>query len=202
VIATGSGGEVRVSGSDVRERLGLRSTWFRFGVLALDPLPAKPVPVGDVATLRGIGRALGRLRLEQRAVGATAWQAAGTVKPAKDGRIEVAVKATAPTQYRLVAGRVTTTPATLRVAPRVRLQLPSAPTSVSGTVRPALGDARVWIQRAAATGSWTTVATARTDARGAFTASFAVSPGTYRARVAPGKGWGQAFSRELQVVGT
>jgi hypothetical protein len=68
-------------------------------------------------------------------------------------------------------------------------------------VQPAIENAPVQIQRSTGTG-WTTVVKARADAQGSFSASFAVVPGTYRARVAPGKGWAVALSPELQVVKT
>ena len=40
------------------------------------------------------------------------------------------------------------------------------------------------------------------ETSGAFSAAFAVTPGTYRARVAAGKGWAVAISPQLQVVST
>jgi len=79
---------------------------------------------------------------------------------------------------------------------------PLAPTSLSGTVRPVIAGAAVQTQRMSADGTWTTVATTTVDDTGTFTTSFTVAPGTYRARVAAGKGWAVAVSPELQVVKT
>jgi stage II sporulation protein D len=201
LTAHGTLGDVTVKGTDVRRILGLRSTWFRVGVLALDPLPAKAVPYGSIATLTGLGRGLGLLKLEQRPVGGSVWASTATTKAKPDGTVSIAVKATAPAQYRLSSSGIASGVATLIVAPTVRLKVPTAPTALSGVVQPAIENAPVQIQRSTGT-AWTTVVKARTDAQGSFSASFAVVPGTYRARVAPGKGWAVALSPELQVVKT
>jgi stage II sporulation protein D len=199
ITAVGTAGQVTVPAADVREILGLRSTWFRVGVLSLDPFPAAAVPYGQSATLTGLGRHLGAVRLEQRLVGAGVWRAVGSVKP-KTGRIAVGVKAAAPTQFRFAAGPVTTPPITLRVAPTVRLQVPTGPTALDGRVRPVISKAPVAIQRTRGNGVWATVARTTVDDRGTFAANLAVTPGIYRARVAPGRGWGTAVSAELQVL--
>ncbi len=203
VTVIGDQGEVTVSGEDVRAKLGLRSTWFRVGVLALDPLPKQPVLYGTVVTLTGLGRGLPDLQLDELAAGATEWQALGGVKAALDGTVQVTVRAAAPVQYRLTSGGVSTDPTKLLVAPKVRLRLPTAPTAISGFVRPALfAGVPVQIQRASSAGGWTTVARGTVKTSGAFSVAFAVSPGTYRARVAAGKGWAVALSPQLQVVST
>jgi stage II sporulation protein D len=201
LTAHGTLGDVIVKGTDVRRILGLRSTWFRVGVLALDPLSAKAAPYGSVTTLTGLGRGLGELKLEQRPVGGSVWASTATTKAKPDGTVSVAVKATAPAQYRLSSGGIVSGIATLVVAPTIRLKVPTAPTALGGVVQPAIENAPVQIQRSTGTG-WTTVVKVRTDAQGSFSASFAVVPGTYRARVAPGKGWAVALSPELQVVKT
>ena len=201
LTAHGTDGDVTLSGSNARARLGLRSTWFRVGVLALDPLPATPASFGDVATLTGVARGIPSLKLQQRAFGEIAWTAGAPVKPRPDGSVSLPVKASAPMQYRLASGTVTTPAATLRVRPVIRLRVPTAPTELGGFVKPALTGARVQIQRAAAT-AWTTVATIRTGADGSFAAAFAVTAGTYRARFVGGNGWTAALSAELRVVKT
>jgi len=203
VTAVGEQGTVTLTGNDVRATLGLRSTWFRVGVLALDPLPRKTVAYGTAVTLTGLGRGLPDLQLEQLPVRTTEWQPLGRVKAAADGTFQVAVKAAAPVQYRLTSDGIASDPTTLLVAPKVRLSVPSAPTALSGTVRPlVLAGAAVQIQRANATGGWSTVARGTVDQGGAFTMAFAVVPGTYRARVAAGKGWAIGLSPQLQVVAT
>jgi len=201
--AVGDQGEVTVSGEDVRAKLKLRSTWFRVGVLALDPLPKKTVVYGTAVTLTGLGRGLPDLQLDQLPAGTTEWQPLGGVNAAPDGTVQVTVRAAAPVQYRLTSSGVGTDPTKLLVAPKVRLRLPTAPTALSGTARPVvLAGAPVQIQRANSTGGWTTVARTTVDTRGAFSVGFTVTPGTYRARVAAGKGWAVALSPQLQVVST
>ena len=203
VTAVGEQGQVTIGGEDARAKLGLRSTWFSVGVLALNPLPKQPVLYGTVVTLTGLGRGLPDLQLDELAAGTTDWQALGGVKAAPDGTVQVTVRAAAPVQYRLTSGGVSTDPTKLLVAPKVRLRLPSAPTAISGIVRPALfAGVPVQIQRAGSTGGWMTVARGTVAASGAFSVALAVRPGTYRARVAAGKGWAVAVSPPLQVVST
>ena len=59
--------------------------------------------------------------------------------------------------------------------------------------------ARVDIQRLDGS-SWRPAATASVDAAGAFEARLDLTPGTYRARVAPGRGLVAGYSPALQVV--
>ena len=51
----GTKGEVVVPGEVVRTTLGLRSTWFRVGVLGIEP-PAAPVEYGATTKLTGLAR--------------------------------------------------------------------------------------------------------------------------------------------------
>ena len=51
LTAHGTEGDVTVDAGVVREKLGLRSTWFRVGVLALDPLPARAFPYSTLVPL-------------------------------------------------------------------------------------------------------------------------------------------------------
>jgi stage II sporulation protein D len=196
---TGDQGEVTASGADLRAKLKLRSTWFRVGVLALDPLPAKAVLYGTKVRLTGLGRGLSDLALEWRAAGATVWQPVGAVKAQPDGTVAAGVKAAAPGDYRLTSGGVASDLAALLVRPMVRLQVPTAPTALGGIVRPAIAGATVALQRANSAGGWTTVARTPLADGGTFSAAFDVAAGTYRARVAPGKGWAVGLSPELQV---
>src|SRR5207302_1089484 len=123
VTAIGDQGQVALSGSDARTALSLRSTWFRVGVLALDPIPRKTVEYGTPVTLTGLGRGLPGLRLEQLPARTTTWQTVGGVTVNADGTFEVVVKAAAPVQYRVTSGGISTAPTTLLVAPKVRLKL-------------------------------------------------------------------------------
>jgi hypothetical protein len=58
----------------------------------------------------------------------------------------------------------------------------------------------VQVQRQGTNGTWTTVAQAALAADGSFEASVNLTPGTYRARVAPGKGFAAGLSPALTVV--
>ena len=202
VDATGDQGEFTVDAALLRSGLGLRSTWFSIGVIALDPLSAKPVPYGTTLMLSGLGRGLTDVALEQQAYGTKIWTPGGPVKTAPDGSVAIPVKATAPISYRLTSGGKPSGTAKLIVAPVAKLKVPSAPTGLSGTLRPLLPGVPVQVQRTNDAGGWTTVVTTTVDDTGAFAASFPVTAGTYRVRVVAGKGWAVALSAELQVVQT
>jgi stage II sporulation protein D len=195
LLAVGSGGETTVPANDVRTRLGLRSTWFRIGAVALDPL-AKPVVYGGTVRLTGIARGIGAASLEQR-VGTAAWEAAGALRPGAGGRFTLAVKPLATTDYRIVGGSVRSSPLRVGVAPAIRLAPPDA-AALRGTVKPVLGGATVALQRLDGT-VWRGVATATVDSAGAFQAALELVPGTYRARIAPGRGFTEGLSPELDV---
>ncbi len=102
LAAVGPKGETQVTSGDVRRLLGLRSTWFRVGVLTLAQ-PAAPVAVGGQITLTGIARGLTGTSLEQKAPG-QAWAPLAKVKPGAGGAFAIAVKPTATTLYRLAYG--------------------------------------------------------------------------------------------------
>jgi stage II sporulation protein D len=196
----GTKGEVVVSGADVRTKLGLRSTWFRVGVLALER-PAAAIPYGAAVKLKGVARGAGaNVRLEQRVSG-TIWEPAARVAPGREGSVEVAVKPPISTDYRLaVSSKVFGQPVRVSVAPRVRLEPVTDPATVRGLVRPVLPGVRVDVQRLVGS-SWRVVGVATVDVAGAFEASVQLTPGTYRARVAPGRGLVPGVSPVLRVVG-
>src|SRR5437763_4848024 len=72
IVATGTGGEKTVDGAAVRHALGLRSTWFQVGVLALGA-PPKPVAYGTATALTGKARGVASVDLQQRDSGG-AWE--------------------------------------------------------------------------------------------------------------------------------
>ena len=79
----------------MRRSLGLRSTWFRIGVLAL-ATPDAPVTFGKRVSLNGIARNLPGVKLERREAG-SAWQlvAAGAwAQRRRDGHGQVARRPT------------------------------------------------------------------------------------------------------------
>ena len=185
VTGVGSLGEAGIRGGDLRRALGLRSTWFRIGVLALTP-PTAPLAFGTAGRLTGIARGVGKAALEQRA--GTAWTAVASVQAQATGSFAVTVRPTASTRYRLVAGAARTAPLPVGVAPRITLAPPEDLSSLSGSVRPLLAGTAVEVERQNGR-SWHVVGRATVDAQGEFTVPVDVTPGSYRARVpAPGRG--------------
>jgi SpoIID/LytB domain protein len=196
VTAVTSLGESSIAGSEFRRALGLRSSWFRVGVLAL-PTPTAPLAFGAVGKLTGTARGVAKALLEQQ-VGGT-WKAAAQVQPQASGAFAVAVRPTASTRYRLAAGSARTAPTLVRVAPRIALTQPSDLSELTGTVRPLLQGAAVEIQRLNGA-VWQVVGRATVDASGGFAAVVDVVPGSYRARVpAPGRGLVAGTSSTLVV---
>ena len=196
LVAVGSEGETSLGASDARSRLGLRSTWFRVAALGLDPL-AKPVVYGGTARLAGLVRGAPAPALERR-VGTAAWEQIGSLVPGAGGRFTIAVKPVVSADYRVASGTsLRSAPVRVGVAPLVRLQAPDA-TTLRGTVRPPLGGATAVVQRFDGT-LWTEVARATVDAQGAFAATLELVAGSYRVRVAPGRGFVAGLSPELVV---
>ena len=196
VTLFGSKGDRTVKGEAVRRALGLRSTWFTIGTLALDP-PAKALTYGSTVKLNGSSRGIPRVTLESRPYGGT-WTRLAALR-ARGGRVSATLSPKVTTDYRLSSGFVRSGVVRLSVAPSVRLSAGNDRTSVSGLVKPLLPDAPVQVQRQAG-GGWKTVAATTVTAYGAFTASLNLTPGTYRARVVAGKGYAAGVSPVLTVV--
>jgi SpoIID/LytB domain protein len=100
--AVSNGSTVTFSGTQVRDDLGLRSSWFDIGFLSLDPVKA-PVKRGLPITLGGVVRDLADVALEAQAPNGT-WTTVGEVTPADDGSFTIAVTPKATTLYRLASG--------------------------------------------------------------------------------------------------
>jgi stage II sporulation protein D len=183
-------------GTSLRRVLGLRSTWFSVGVLALAPPPA-PVTYGASARLTGIARGVGPVSLQARVAGA--WQPVGTLTPGDNGALSVAIRPAITTDYRIVGTKVTGPAALVDVAPLVRLVPAQTPTELRGSMRPTVAGARVLIQRQQGT-KWATVAKGTVDNSGAYDLHLQLTTGTYRARIAPGHGLVPGFSPVLQVT--
>ena len=198
VVGIGTGGEASARAGEVRRALGLRSTWFRVGVLAL-PQPVKPHVFGGTTKLTGTARAVNGFRMEY--LGPTGWRAVATPKPAGDGSFSVAVRPTATAQYRLSLGAARTGAIRLGVAPQVRLLPVIDALELRGTMRPAIIGAAVEIQRQSGT-AWGKVGQATVAEDGTFSAAINVPPGRYRARIArPGRGFVAGTSQTLVVTG-
>ncbi len=196
LTAVGTGGESTMTGGDVRRALGLRSTWFRIGVLSLSP-PEAPVTFGHQASLSGLARSLPAVKLEQRQPGLP-WREVGPVARGPNGTVTVSTRPRAPTDYRLVSGKARSSIAHVAVAPRVRFAGLENPSTLRGRARPLFPGARVAVQRLEGS-TWTTIARATIDMNGDFEARLALSPGTYRARLAPGRGFVPGVSPVLRV---
>jgi stage II sporulation protein D len=188
-------GRFPVAGSNVRKLLGLRSTWFSVGVLALQA-PAAPVVFGTTVRLDGIARGVGKVDLQQRLSGGI-WQTVTQAVP-KNGAVSIVTKPTAPTYYRLALKSAAAGAVRVLVAPLVRIT-DAQPTALRGFVRPALGGTSVQIQRLEGT-SWTGVAKSRAGADGRFEVRVQLDDGTYRARVARARGFAPGTSPPLKVL--
>jgi stage II sporulation protein D len=191
-----SGGQRTFTGGELRDTLGLRSTWFSVGVLALDQ-PVKPLVYAISTAMSGIARAASGARIERLAGGN--WVFAAPVDRDPDGTFTAAVKAKAPGLYRVATAKAASPPVQVAVAAYVKLD-PAPSTSVlTGRARPVIRGAKVTIQRNTGSG-WTSVATAALGAAGRFSAGLDVVPGSYRARYAPGHGLRAGASPVLRVV--
>lgn len=193
LLATGSGGDVTVDGRKVRAALGLRSTWFSVGVLALGA-PTQPLTYGSGAALTGTARGVASVDLQQRPSGG-AWGTVATLTP-RGGSVAPKVKPAASSRFRLAVGDISSAPVAVNVARSISLHAPYDLSGFWGAVRPAAVGAWVQIQRQAGP-AWRTIATRKTTARGRFTVSRAVVPGTYRARVLAGGGFVPGISKPV-----
>ncbi|HET7571715.1 MAG TPA: SpoIID/LytB domain-containing protein [Gaiellaceae bacterium] len=190
-----------VTGATARTKLGLRSTWFDVGVLALLP-PAKtaPIPFGAKVTLSGLVRGVEDVVVEQRNTHVK-WQELQPATPDENGAITVVAKPTITTDYRLATPDAAAAFVRVRVTPRVSLVSATA-AAVDGTERPLLPGATVQIQQQNPAGppAWTTVARGTVNADGTFSVPVALAPGTVvRAVVAPGHGFWPGASTAATV---
>jgi hypothetical protein len=192
VVATGSKGESTVTGADVRASLGLRSTWFQVGVLALGA-PSAPVTYGTATALAGTVRGVAQVVLQQRAAEA-GWKAVATLKP-RGGSVAPKVRPDSSSKFRLVYGSIASDPVSVAVAPAIRLHVAYDLSGVWGTVKPATSGVVVTVQRQAGSG-WRPVGHATTTAAGKFTLAQPIDAGTYRARVIA-KGFAPGFSQPV-----
>ena len=113
-LTTVKGTTTDVRLSDVRARLGLKSTGFRLGVLRLDR-PTPPSAPGGALRLTGLARALGDVVLEQRDRSG-AWVTVKRLLPSASGTFVVTLRPVATTVYRLSADGLGGPPLTVRVA--------------------------------------------------------------------------------------
>ncbi len=186
--------EVTINGNQARTAFDLRSTWFTSALLQL-PAQSKTITYGGALSLKGRVRNADGVALEAKAYGLD-WAPAGDLLLDADGAFATIVKPTAATQYRLAWGNARVGLVKIAVAPRVDATI--AQGTATGKIAPALPNAAVQLQwsRDGATG-WQTLATGTTDTTGAFNVSAAPQQGTYRVRVAPGRGLAPGLSKPI-----
>jgi stage II sporulation protein D len=189
-------GPIVIQGTDLRKRMGMRSTWFTVGVLSLST-PSTPVVYGSRARLAGIARGVSDARLQLLDNGG--WKDVVAVKGDDAGSISVVIKPVVTTRYRLAAGKAAAAAVRVPVAPLIRFYTPRAPDALRGYVRPlSLAGTNVLIQRQQGTG-WATAAQATVATDGTFLAKLQLTDGVYRARVASGHGFVAGTTPVLQV---
>jgi stage II sporulation protein D len=195
ITFVGTSGERTATGAAVRTALGLRSTWFRLGLLSLSN-PNGTVVYGSPGTLSGVARGVTAVNLESRAYGG-AWRRVGRLT-VKAGAVKTTVSPRVTTDYRLESGGFRSGSVRLSVAPLVQLAAGGDGVSVNGSVRPLLPGATVLIQRLDS-GGWQTVTDTTVGPDGSYSATVDLIAGSYRARVAPGRGFAIGFSETLIV---
>jgi SpoIID/LytB domain protein len=196
VTFTGSKGQRTVRGSSMRAVLGLRSTWFRLGLLNLSN-PTGAVVFGSPARLAGTARGLRKVFLESKPYGGK-WKRLVRLAP-KNGVVSPSLAPKVTTDYRLESGGFRSGIARVGVAPLVKLSAAADGISLSGQARPVLAGSAVQVQRMGVDG-WETVATTTTNPQGLFSAQLDLSPGSYRARVVAGHGFAIGLSNTLTVA--
>ena len=195
VLTLADGGEVAVPAATARSALGLRSTWFRIGLLSLKPPAKTPVTFGTRARIGGFARGVGPVALERKPAGG-AWEKVTDLAVGADGSFVLPFRGERTTDYRLATAKLKAAPLRVRVAPRVTLKPHLG--LLSGIVRPILPGATVALQRQDGS-RWTNVATATVNDQGEYFAQVDLAPGIYRARVAPRPGYAVGLSRTLSV---
>jgi SpoIID/LytB domain protein len=193
VTALTTMGQWTALGTDVRRALDLRSTWFNIGTLALAQ-PSKAAVFGAKFGLAGVARGLGKVTLEERPAGGS-WRALRSVS---GSGFTTPVRPQVTTYYRLTVGDARSGVVRVGVAPHVRLVSAAAGTELRGVVRPLVPGARVEIQRLGGV-SWNTVGRTTVNEEGKFEVVLLLEPGTYRARVSPGRGLVPGTSAAIEL---
>jgi stage II sporulation protein D len=188
---------VQVSGTKLRSAIGLRSTWFTFGMLSLsNSTPNAPVTYGTSVALASTVRGVTGATLEQRTPNGT-WQ---TVGPVGGGATRLVQRPTATTDYRLAIPTAAAAFVRIRVAPAISVTSFTT-TLVAGSVQPLLPNAAVEVQQQNPDSTWTAVASGGVAADGTFSIAAQLAPGgTYRLSVAPGGGYAAGVTAGQVVV--
>jgi len=195
VASSADDAQVTLTGNQVRNALGLRSTWFSPALLQLAPA-ARTITYGGALSLRGLVRGTDGLTLEAKPAGG-AWSDAGLLPVNPDGTYALIVKPQVSTWYRLAWGDARAGLAKIGVAARVSAVV--TPQGVQGTLRPVAAGAPVELQEQQADGTWTTLATASADAASAWSFPGPLAAGASRVRAAPGHGVAAGVSAPFTV---
>jgi stage II sporulation protein D len=187
--------QVTLTGNQVRNVLGLRSTWFSPALLQLSPA-ARTITYGGALSLRGAIRGASGLSLEAKPAGGT-WADGGPLPVEPDGTFALVVKPQVSTQYRLAWVDARACLARIGVAARVSAGV--TPQGVQGTLRPVASGAPVQLQQRQDDGTWTTLDSASADASSAWSFPRQFAAGTYRVRAAPGHGVSAGLSAPFTV---
>ena len=195
VASAADDAQVTLTGNQVRNALGLRSTWFSPAFLQLSPA-ARTITYGGALSLRGVARGATGLSLEAKTAGG-AWADAGPLPVDPDGTFALIVKPQVTTQYRLAFGDARACLARIAVAARVSAVV--TPQGVQGTLRPLAPGAPVQLQQKHDDGGWTTLSSATADPTSAWSFTAQLAAGTYRVRAAPGHGVAAGLSAPFTV---
>jgi stage II sporulation protein D len=176
--------QLTLTGNQVRNALGLRSTWFAPALLQLSPA-ARTITYGGALSLRGAVHGADAVTLEAKAAGGE-WVDAGPLPVASDGTFALIVKPQVTTWYRLAWGDARAGLAKVGVAARVSAIV--TPQGVQGTLRPAAPGTPVQLQERHDDGTWSTLSSTSADSASAWSVPGGLTAGTYRVRAAPGHG--------------
>jgi stage II sporulation protein D len=198
LLETGSG-STTVPATVMRASLGLRSTWVTVGVLRLDQ-PRGSVVFGAEIVLTGIARGLPSPRLSSSPDGRAGWTDVGRLSRAASGAVSLAIAPTRTARYRIEVEGAASPAVLVQVAPRVQLQVPGDPRTLTGFVRPRLKGAQVTVERRRGA-MWEPLVETTVDGTGAFRARFNGAPGSYRARVPKTGSWAEGIAPVLEVPG-
>jgi stage II sporulation protein D len=195
VASSGDDTQVTLTGNQVRNALGLRSTWFAPALLQLSPA-GRTIIYGGALSLRGLVHGATGLSLEAKPAGG-AWADAGPLPVDPDGTFALVVKPQVTTQYRLAWGDARACLAKIAVAARVSAVVTAQ--GVQGTLRPLAPAAPVQLQRKQVDGTWATLESATADGASAWSFTTRLAAGTYRVRAVPGHGVAAGLSAPFTV---
>ena len=197
VTVTGTGGVTEVSGSELRDLLGLRSTWFQIDVAGGLIASATRIVYGENVTLSGIALDVDTVVLEQRPRGRR-WSDLQTVAVKANGSFTVTLEPQLTTAFRVRLPSSRSAPVRVAVAPELTLDTKTRPRALTGVMRPELPGTVVQIEHLGPSG-WEAIASAVVGDGGRFRARVDLEPGAYRARAPATAGLVTGVSPQLTI---